>query len=46
MNFAIAWVAPKRKFAVLVATNQAGSDEPKACDRVASSVIRQFLADR
>jgi CubicO group peptidase (beta-lactamase class C family) len=46
MNFAIAWVAPKRKFAVLVVTNQAGSDEAKACDRVASSVIRNFLADK
>lgn len=43
MNFAIAWLAPRKKFAVLVVTNQAGRDEPIACDKVASAAIREFL---
>lgn len=43
MNFAIAWLAPRRKFAVLVVTNQAGHKEPIACDRVASAAIQKFL---
>lgn len=43
MNYAVAWLAPKRNFAVLVVTNQGGDAAPKACDEAASAMIRKFL---
>lgn len=46
MNYAVAWLAPGRRFAVLVATNQGGDDTAKACDAVAAAVIRGWLASR
>ena len=45
MNFAVAWLAPQERFAVLVASNQA-SDEgvsAKACDVAASTLIKRYL---
>jgi hypothetical protein len=40
MNYSVAWVAPKRKFAVLVCTNQGGEEAAKACDEAAGTLIR------
>jgi CubicO group peptidase (beta-lactamase class C family) len=42
-NFAVAWLAPLRDFAVLAATNQGGDDAAEACDQVCSRLIREFL---
>ncbi len=39
MWFCIAWLAPKKHFAVLVATNVAGDDAEKACDEAAAALI-------
>ncbi len=41
-NFAVAWLAPARDFAVLVMTNQAGGDTFKACDDTAAALIGDF----
>ncbi len=38
--FCVAWLAPLKGFAVLAATNIAGEDAAKACDDVASGLIR------
>jgi CubicO group peptidase (beta-lactamase class C family) len=43
MNFALAWVAPKKRFAVLIVTNQAGSDEFEACNKVVERVLEWVL---
>ncbi len=43
MNFAVVWMAPKRDFAVLVATNAGGDEAPKACDEVAAALIDEYL---
>ncbi len=40
MNYAVAWLAPRRNFAVLVVTNQGGESAAKACDEAASALIR------
>ena len=40
MNYSVAWVAPKRGFAVLVCVNQGGDVAAKACDEAASALIR------
>lgn len=40
MNHAVMWLAPGRKFAVVVMCN---IDNPKACDDVASNLIGRFL---
>ena len=42
MNFAVVWMAPKRSYAVLVATNQGGEAAAKACDKAAATLIRAF----
>lgn len=41
-NYAVVWMAPNRNYAVLVATNQGGSDETKAVDQVAAMLIEKF----
>jgi CubicO group peptidase (beta-lactamase class C family) len=41
MNVAVAWLAPKRDFAVLVTTNQGGPEAEKAGDEAASALIRR-----
>ena len=43
MNFAVVWVAPRRDFAVVVATNQAGGGADVACDQAAAAMIGTFL---
>ncbi len=40
MNHAVMWLAPKRKFAVVVMCN---INDAKACDEVASNLIGRFL---
>jgi len=40
MNYAVVWVAPKKHFAVLVATNVAGEGVPQACDVVVGRLLR------
>jgi CubicO group peptidase (beta-lactamase class C family) len=40
MNYSVAWVAPKRGFAVLICTNQGGSEAAKACDEAVGALIR------
>ena len=44
MNFATVWIAPKRNFAVLAATNHGGGF--LACDNVASGCIAAFLSTK
>jgi CubicO group peptidase (beta-lactamase class C family) len=39
-NFAVAWLAPARDFAVLAATNQGGQGAFPGCDETASALIR------
>lgn len=43
MNFAVTWLAPKRDFAVLVATNQGNGGAPKGTDEAAAALIRKLL---
>ncbi len=43
MNYAVAWLAPRRDFAVLAVTNQGGEAARKACDEAASTVILAHL---
>ena len=40
MNFAVAWMAPKKDFAVLVTTNQGGADAQQGTDEAAAALIR------
>ena len=44
MWYAVAWLAPKRDFALLVVTNQGGDPAAKACDEASSALIRDWLA--
>jgi CubicO group peptidase (beta-lactamase class C family) len=39
MSYAVAWLAPKRDFAVLVCCNQGDDAAAKACDEAASALI-------
>ncbi len=47
-NYAVAWLAPGKDFAVLVMTNQADAGEEtfKACDETASALIQKFLTTK
>jgi CubicO group peptidase (beta-lactamase class C family) len=45
MNFAVAWLAPKRSFGVLVATNLGGGPAEGACDEAAGACIRHLLKE-
>jgi CubicO group peptidase (beta-lactamase class C family) len=40
MWYCVVWAAPKKHFAVLVATNIGGDDAEKACDEAAAAVIQ------
>ncbi len=42
MWYAVIWLAPKRNFGVLVATNAAGETAPKACNDASSALIKHF----
>jgi CubicO group peptidase (beta-lactamase class C family) len=39
MNYAVVWIAPKRDFAVLVTTNQGGTDAQQGTDDAAAALI-------
>jgi CubicO group peptidase (beta-lactamase class C family) len=43
MNFCVAWLAPNRKFGVLVCSNQGGDTVFKACDEAAYAMIQRYL---
>ena len=43
MSFAVVWMAPKRDFAVLLASNQGGGDVEKGCDEAVWMLIKKFL---
>ena len=43
MWYVVMWLAPKKNFAVIAATNIAGPDAEKGCDEVASAAIHQWL---
>ena len=48
MNFAVAWLAPRRDFAVLVCANQGDDAAAQACDQAAAALIglaQQLAAD-
>ncbi len=42
MWYAVAWLAPKRRFGVLVVTNQGGEPATKACDAASASLIDHY----
>jgi len=42
--FAVAWLAPAKHAAVLVACNQGGAEAEKACDEAAAILVCTFLA--
>lgn len=46
MWFCTVWMAPKKDFAVLLATNQGGDGAAKACDEAASAMIEGVLTRR
>jgi CubicO group peptidase (beta-lactamase class C family) len=43
MWYAVMWLAPNKRFAVLTATNIAGEPAEQACDQVAEAMIRKWL---
>ncbi|UCD50087.1 MAG: beta-lactamase family protein [Phycisphaerales bacterium] len=43
MNHAVAWVAPEKDFAVLVAANRGGDEAAKGLDKVCALMINRFL---
>lgn len=44
MNYAVVWVSPKKKFAVMAATNQGGDKAFKACDKAVSEMINKITS--
>src|SRR5579871_1578279 len=46
MWYVVAWLAPKKDFAVLVGTNQGGDKPAKACDDAAWAVIQDEVKSR
>jgi hypothetical protein len=45
MWYIVMWLAPKKDFAVIAATNIAGPDVEKACDDAATVMIEKWLAE-
>ncbi len=45
-NFCVVWVAPRKNFAVLAATNRGGDGAPEGLDRVCSEMIKKFLSGK
>jgi len=43
MWYVVMWLAPKKNFAVIAATNIAGSDAEEGCDAAASLMIQKWL---
>jgi CubicO group peptidase (beta-lactamase class C family) len=46
LNYAVAWVAPLRDFAVLVVTNQGGPAAVKACDEASGALVGLRLMEK
>jgi len=44
MNYCVCWLAPAKKFGILVCTNQGGNATFKACDAAASALILRYQA--
>jgi hypothetical protein len=44
MNYCVAWLAPAKKFGVLVCSNQGGEAAFKACDAAAYAMILRYQA--
>jgi len=44
MNYCVCWLAPAKKFGVLVCSNQGGNGMSKACDDAASALILRYQA--
>ncbi len=44
MWYLVMWLAPERNFAVIAATNIAGTNAEKGCDDAASAMIQKWLA--
>jgi hypothetical protein len=42
MNYAVVWMAPRRGFAVLAATNQGGDAGRDTCDEVSAALIELY----
>jgi CubicO group peptidase (beta-lactamase class C family) len=45
MWYVVMWLAPKKNFAVIAATNIAGDGAERGCDEVASAMIRAWLPE-
>jgi CubicO group peptidase (beta-lactamase class C family) len=45
MWYIVMWLAPAKDFAVIAATNSAGSDAEQGCDEAASVMIQHWLAN-
>ena len=45
-NYAVAWMAPAREFAVMIMTNQAGGPTFKACDEAATALISHVIRNK
>lgn len=43
-NYAVAWLAPLRDFAVLVVTNQGGDPAAQAADQTSAALIQHFIS--
>jgi len=43
MNYAVAWVAPEKNFAVLVAANRGGNGAAEGLDKVCALMLHRFL---
>lgn len=46
MNHCVAWMAPLKDFAVLIATNRGGDGGDKACDEASAAIIGLYLSGR
>src|SRR5262249_40873926 len=44
LNFALAWLMPKRRISVIVATNAGGGRTFEACDHVVAEIMRRQTA--
>ena len=44
MWYIVMWLAPEKNFAVIAATNIAGSDAEQGCDEAATAMIQKWLA--
>lgn len=43
--YLVMWLAPKKDFAVIAATNIAGSHAEQACDQAVATMIKKWLAE-